>query len=100
MFMVRASKVYVVSIFRILICLNWAHSLGLYIINYVILDLSLLWGKRDVFSEGYGRYLALCLTSSVSQSVSQLVNQCVSVFWRRNVESYSVARLHLHCPSY
>ena len=70
MFMVRASKVYVVSIFRILICLNWAHSLGLFIFDYVILDLSLLWGKRDVFSEGYGRYLALCLTSSVSQSVS------------------------------
>ena len=29
-----------------------------------------------VFSEGYYRYLALCLTSSVRQ----LVNQCVSVF--------------------
>ena len=30
--------------------------------------------KLHIFSEGYRRYLSLCLTSSVSQLVSQLVS--------------------------
>ena len=33
-----------------------------------------------VFSEGYRRYLAICLALSVSQLVSQLVRPCVSIF--------------------
>ena len=53
--------------------------------------------KTDhVFSEGYRRYLALCLTLSVSQSVSAflfLVDMA-----RRLQTSYDVARLCLMAP--
>ena len=50
-----------------------------------------------VFSEGYRRYLALCLTSSVSQSVSQSVSAFLFLgdVARRCQTSYDVARLRL-----
>ena len=43
-----------------------------------------------IFSEGYHRYLALCLTL--------LVRECLSIFRRRHTSSYSVVRLVLIAP--
>ena len=57
----------------------WIFDLLVYILIFRSSD--------TVFSEGYQRYLTLCLTLLVSP----LVRPCVSVFWRRCAESYSVA---------
>ena len=53
-----------------------------------------------VFSEGYRRYLALCLTLSVSQLVSPLVSAFLflSDVARRRQTSCNVARLRLMPP--
>ena len=49
-----------------------------------------------IFSEGYRRYLALCLTSSVSHLVSAFLFFCDAE--RRRQTSYDVARLLLMAP--
>ena len=49
---------------------------------------------RSLFSEGYRRYLALCLTESVSQLVSQLVS--VFLFFKTHIRVLLVPGPSLH----